>query len=81
MQHLNLIHVLFLVAELSIEYPSSPQIVQKTNEIISSTNTNPTCSIEEKNSLKNLKEKLDEGLVIIEDSLSEATTTLTGIQL
>ena len=73
------IYFFFLVAELSIEYPSSPEIVQMKNTIITSANTNLTCSIEEKNFLSSLKENLDEGVAIIEDSLSEATTTLTGI--
>ena len=70
-------HFYILVATITIEFPSSSLIVTISLDITQS--VDPTCSEDEKNSLREQESKVDEGLEAVESALEEANSALSGI--
>ena len=68
----------FSVATITIEFPSSSMILTIALDITQS--VDPTCTEDEKNSLKEQESKVDEGLEAVESALEVAESALSGIQ-
>ena len=69
--------LLILVTTILADYPSSSKIVSVSSDIIES--AFPTCTDEEKNSLKEAEAAVDEGLASIEADLADAIDAFEGL--